>query len=267
VLARSRAHSAALLDFGRHKEVALWFEHDLFCQVNLLYLLDWFASRSMDGTRLSLICIDAFPGIEDFRGLGQLTPEQMASLFDTRGEVTSREMELAARAWAAYCSPDPRALTDLLDEDTSALPFLADALRRHLARFPSVENGLGRIEGTALELVASGRRDFGTLFAEFGRAEPAYGFGDFQFWLALERLGSGREPMLTIEGAQAARDTLQSGGLLGVACDVTDAGRAVLAGEADFVERNGIDVWLGGVHVRDGGPIWRWDGAALRRAE
>src|SRR5882672_3824576 len=31
-----------LSSYASHDEVVLWFEHDLFCQINLLYLLDWF---------------------------------------------------------------------------------------------------------------------------------------------------------------------------------------------------------------------------------
>jgi hypothetical protein len=50
--------------FAAHDEVVLWFEHDLFCQVHLVYLLDWFAARDLGGTRLSLICIGEFPGVE-----------------------------------------------------------------------------------------------------------------------------------------------------------------------------------------------------------
>ena len=30
-----------------HDEVVLWFEHDLFCQLNLLYLLDWYSSANL----------------------------------------------------------------------------------------------------------------------------------------------------------------------------------------------------------------------------
>src|SRR5688572_27998219 len=61
-----------LASFGEHDEVVLWFEHDLFCQTNLLYLLNWFEQQDMGNTRLSLICIGEFPGKENFRGLGEL---------------------------------------------------------------------------------------------------------------------------------------------------------------------------------------------------
>jgi hypothetical protein len=47
--------------------------------------------------------------------------------------------------------------------------------------------------------------------------------------------------------------------------ELTDAGRAVLAGQADRVELLGIDRWLGGVHLQPD-SLWRWDGARGRIA-
>ena len=41
---------------------------------------------------------------------------------------------------------------------------------------------------------------------------------------------------------------------------LTDAGREVLAGRLDRVAC-GLDRWLGGVHLKDGGTIWRWNHA------
>ena len=35
----------------------------------------------------------------------------------------------------------------------------------------------------------------------------------------------------------------------------------MLAGEADFVERYGIDRWIGGVHLTGHDVRWRWDEA------
>src|SRR5712691_397272 len=84
-----------LTTFSEHDEVVLWFEHDLFCQVNLLYLLNWFAHHDLGKTKLSLVCIGQFPGIEKFRGLGQLNADQLTSLLDTRHEVSATEKRLA----------------------------------------------------------------------------------------------------------------------------------------------------------------------------
>jgi hypothetical protein len=244
---------AVLEKFVDHDETILWFEHDLFCQINLIYLLNWFASQSAGRTRLKHICIDAFPGIEDFRGLGQLTGEQLATLFEGRQPVTEEQFSTATQAWAAYCSADPRDIAHLLDDDTSALPFLRNALLLHLARFPSTSNGLGRIENKALELISHGFVEFKPLFSTFGNEEPVYGLGDSQFWNDLKRLAETKEPLITISG-----DERQSNGFHHASVELTATGRDVLEGKRDFININGIDLWLGGVHL-DGTVLWRRD--------
>lgn len=153
-----REQEAALSAFAEHEEVVLWFEHDLFCYANLIYLLDWLARRRLGGTKLSLIYIDEFSGLEDFRGLGQLDEEQLASLFPQRREVSRAQLDLGAKAWTAYSSSKPTEIEALISDDASALPFLRTALAKHLQRFPSTRNGLGRIENVALKLVADGSR-------------------------------------------------------------------------------------------------------------
>lgn len=249
---------SALWKFSDHDETIMWFEHDLFCQINLIYLLDWFSKQSIGKTRLSLICIGEFPGKENFRGLGELSGEQLASLFDRRHEVTEAELRLAARAWAAYCSTDPEEITRLLEEDTSAMPFLRNTLRLHVERFPSLKNGLGRIENQALQMISNGAIGFKSLFSRFGEAEPVYGIGDSQFWCALKRLGQARDPLITISGLSAGERALQSSRFHEACFELTAVGRAVLAGERDFVDINGIDLWLGGLHLADD-CAWRWD--------
>ena len=249
-----RQQETWLREFSTHEETILWFEHDLFCQINLIYLLDWFGKRSLGKTRLSLICVGQFPGVDDFRGLGQLGGEQMASLFDARQEVTDAELRLATRAWAAYCSADPNEVKRLADDDTSEMPFLGRALQLHLARFPSQKNGLGRIDNKALELISKGPIAFKQLFPKFAKSESAYGMGDSQLWAGLRRLANARDPLISIN----VSDTTKSNYYHDASFVLTETGDAVLAGERDFIEINGTDVWLGGTHLVDG-AVWRWD--------
>ena|SRR5436189_3206729 len=105
----------ALESFSDHEAVVLWFEHDLFCQTNLLYLLNWFAGTQWGKTKLSLICIGEFPGKENFRGLGELNAEQLSTLFQVREMLTDNQLELGRLAWQAYCSPDPTAIETALE--------------------------------------------------------------------------------------------------------------------------------------------------------
>ncbi|HKR59163.1 MAG TPA: DUF1835 domain-containing protein, partial [Pyrinomonadaceae bacterium] len=242
---------------SEHDEVTLWFESDLFCQANLLYVLDWFAHKDV-ATRLSLICIGEFPGRPNFRGLGELNPPELASLFDQRIPVSPEQLELATRGWQAFRSPDPRALERLTQTETDVLPFLNGALRLQLARFPSTRNGLNLIESKALQLIDNGFVRFGDLFPRFIDAEPLYGFGDWQFWHLLQGLTRGETPLLTGGNADANQE-LSDPELPHQPFAITDAGRAVLKGAADFIDLNGIDTWLGGVHLQGQADIWRWD--------
>jgi hypothetical protein len=256
-----RAQEETLARFSDHEEVVLWFEPDLFGQVQLIYLLDRLAQNELGQTRLSLICINEFPGIEGFRGFGELNEEQLSALFPQRQEVTQPQLYLGSKAWQAYSSGQADGLIALRNSDTSALPYLKPALTKHLQRFPSTGHGLGRVERVGLDLVAKGFCNFRSLFPAFARREPGYGFGDAQFYLELKRLAAAAIPALTltVPDRRAATDQAQ---MLLSSFEITEYGKAVLVGEEDFVRSNGIDHWLGGVHLVGSEAAWRWDEGA-----
>lgn len=221
--------------FREHDRVLLWFEHDLFCQINLIYLLDWFSQQKLGKTKLFLICIG--------KHLGHLSGEELTQLFGTEHEVTAAELDLARRAWSAFCSPDPTGIERLLRDGTAPLPFLHDALLRHLQEFPSRKNGLNLTEQWALEVIASGENRPDRIFREVNRREKVFWMTDLIFYAALKRLTAGPSPLLTTEPM----------------FEVTGSGRAVLAGDADSIGLNGIDRRLGGVHLHGSESAWRWD--------
>ncbi|HMG35368.1 MAG TPA: DUF1835 domain-containing protein [Blastocatellia bacterium] len=240
---------ATLSGIPQYDEVVLWFEHDLFCQVHLVYLLNRFAEFLGGQTRLSMICVGSFPGKEHFGGLGELTGEQLASLFGDRREVTSVETDLASQAWAAYCAPTPEPLKQFCATDTSALPFLGDALRLHLTRFPSAKNGLGSVENLAISLIQGGHDSFKKLFPVFFRSS-IYGMGDASFWNCLTAIAKSDPALLVIEGVNAEEFAeADSNTFLKSSFRLTDTGLKIAAGELDYVETCGIDLWLGGVHL------------------
>jgi Domain of unknown function (DUF1835) len=250
----------ALNATGDYREVTLWFEHDLLCQINLSYLLARFARRGTNGARLSLICIGEYPGVENFRGLGELTAAQMAALFDLRHEVTDAEKRVAEAAWSAYGSPDPRAVEQLVAEDTSALPYLKGALLQHLARFPSVRNGLSHAEDKLLAFIAASEAEFTRLCRKFFDAEPAYGLGDYAAWQDLQQMAGAAHPLIVISGYDEGDGASRASRMHRARFVLTEAGARVLNDESDFIEVNGIDRWLGGVHLC-ADTLWRWDEA------
>lgn len=212
------------------RNVALWFEHDLYDQLQLLQILATVAQQRE--TSAELICINAFPGITPFIGLGQLSPVQLSSLWPTRRRVTPAQLTLAARAWKAFSSSDPLAIRQLLATDISALPFLRAALERHVEELPTPPDGLSRTERQILRAVAAGRRTFAAVFQANQAAEAAPFLGDTVVAARIAGMIHVRNPLLTREPYS-----------------LTPAGQRVLAGEADARQLNGLDRWLGGVHL------------------
>jgi hypothetical protein len=243
-------------------EIVFWLEHDLFDQLLLVRALDLIdqPQEPREGARISLICIDRFPGIERFCGLGELNGTQLATLTDTRAPVTPDQYAMATTAWAAFRAADPRELVEIASLATSsgrareALPFLGDALTRFLAEYPSVAHGLSRTEELALGALRDAPSTAGALFRAAQAREARPFMGDWPFYAILRRLASVRTPLLSI------RELTDDVDLGPRTITITDAGRDVIEGREDGVALNGIDRWLGGVHLigRDRSP-WRWD--------
>ena len=204
----------------------LWFEHDLFDQLQLIQILDWFSGQGLGKTRLSMICID--------QHLGGLDALALATLFHSRHAVTGAELRAAKTAWEIFRSPDPERLLTYAETADTTLPYLHAALLRLLDEYPSHADGLSRTERQAMHLVASGLHDFTAIFKASQELEEAVYLGDLTFRHYLRRLARAPHPLLAEEGQRY---------------EITGMGRLVLEGKENHVHRNGMDRWLGGVHL------------------
>jgi hypothetical protein len=227
----------ALAGAESHDEIVLWFEHDLFCLTNFLYLLQRFRERNVT----FVWCSDP---------LMMREPGDVQLLFDSRAPATPAIFDIAARAWGAYTSPDPRMLNDSIAAARNDLSFLRDGLRLHASRFPSVRNGLGEVENRLLKLIVAGAADFGSLFAQFDDHPPRFGYGDAQVMYTLRYLASRPVPLITM--AQTKDKPPKATFAL------TPAGENVARGAVDDTVVNDPDFWLGGANVTKEN-VWRWD--------
>jgi redox-sensitive transcriptional activator SoxR len=247
-------------------QVVLWFEHDLFDQ---LQLLDVLALVHGEGAAPELIVVGSFPGKPSFHGLGELTADELETLWPTRGPAAPATLGAAAEAWAAFQEPEPTTLAEWATHEVAELPFLAPALRRLLEELPAPADGLSGTERRALQAVEAGAHTPPAAFVAAQRLEEAPFLGDAWFYRALSALGQGEARLLeTDEGTplppppplsdsqQFARRSLR----------LTAAAERVLRGEADRVELLGIDRWIGGTHITPD-SVWRWDAETLKLAK
>jgi len=235
-----------------YDELILWFEHDLFDQLNLVQLLTCIRERVPAEKPVGLVCIGSFPGRPRFKGLGELSPGELATLVGTRQRIGEAHHALAARAWDAFRAPTPEGLDALRRDDTSALPFLAPAITRFLQEYPWTADGLSRTERRLLQLAERGI-DLAAAFPRMHEDEDAYYVTDLSLADLARALSLTSPPLVRFAPGAGPRDSLEG------SVTLTDVGRAVLAGERDRVEACGIDRWLGGVHLHGSDGIWRWD--------
>jgi hypothetical protein len=249
----------AIDDVDSYDELVLWYEHDLFDQLNLIQLLSWMRFRLPATTTVSLVEIGSFPGRPAFKGLGELTPGELASLLEARQRVADERYAVAAVAWAAFRQPTPEPVDALRHAETGAMPFLNAALKRFLEEYPWTTDGLSRSERRLLTIASAGPVDLMTAFSRMHDGENAYYITDRSFLAILQDFSRSTPPLISITNASLDENRIPLG-----AVTITERGRAVLSGDLDRVANYGIDRWFGGVHLEGDGLGWRWNDAEQR---
>jgi len=242
-------------------EVVLWFEHDLYDQLHVLQVLSQLRDVG-DARRASVSAILA----DDY--LTAQPDAQLSRWFDERRPVSKEAWDAAIAAWAAFRSPDPAGVSGF--DHPGAWPTLRAALSRHLEQFPSVQGGLSRTERQTLDALADGPLPLRAAFRDSNyEVEDAIFMGDLGWWYHIRSLITAPQPLVTVVGDAPAsfgdpewwREEDPAPRLT-----LTETGARVLAGEADRIALNGINRWLGGVHLMtlpgegvSTSSLWRWD--------
>ena len=235
-------------------EVVLWFEDDLYDQLQLIQLLDFFAGAA-GGKKLTLIQVDGY--------IPPLKVSQLKELDERRPAVTPEQLKLGQRAWRVFGAPEPTGVEAMLREETSALPYLANAFRRHLEEFPSTVNGLSRSEREALTAIDGGYSTPVKAFLEVARQQESIFLGDTVFYSYLERLSPRQSPLVTwTDGKPVVSPRIADARqFVNGEMVVTPLGKEVLAGKRDWQAVNKEGRWLGGVEIPASPNCWRWDPA------
>jgi hypothetical protein len=167
--------------------------------------------------------------------------------------LSPRDLAELTRVWDALVAPEPEALVAELRSDYEPLPLLKRALRALFSLYPERRAGLDASELKLLEESRNGpvkaARVIGTVLGEHHRGADLC--GDDWLFARLLRLGdpSLPEPALELTASTEAYRF--------VTVRLTPFGERILAGEANFIEANGIDDWIAGVHLDSKtGRVW-----------
>jgi len=220
-------------------EIYLWFEHDLICQVNLIYLL-----KTLLRNRHSEVFVIQFFLDEEwkkrYKGFGTLNGTQLAERFRHKTKMNKGAFEFAATCWSVFAGDDPLSIEKLLSSIPTEFPYLKEALVAHLRRFPSTFNGLNALEQQLLEMVRTQPLTQNDLIWKFIAQDTIYGITD----------------SLTDEMIKELSPELL---LVGDLVSISQLGEEVLSGEKDFIQLKTPDKWIGGYHLMSSTGIPRWN--------
>lgn len=173
----------------KYEEVVLWFEYDLFCQINMMALIQYLGKVRKQDQTISMVCSGRIDQSGKLYGLGELSPQQLEDQLKNKLKLNTREFEFARDVYEIYTSPNPDELFTYSILPSDEFWYLADALKAHFKRFPYSDSGLTEIEQKILEL-ASDVDNKNQLVGRLLRWQKYYGFGDGQYFNTLDSLKS-----------------------------------------------------------------------------
>lgn len=182
----------SLCNHKQQDHIVLWFEYDLFCQINMLAVLSWLKTHRRHA-EISLVCSGKEDDSDRLYALNDLSDEKLLNLYENRLTLSQDDIEFADYVWQLYCSDNPIRLENVITHNPFQFKYLADALKAHLRRYPTIKNGLNALENKVLSTVENKNLEsrpelLKTLLGNQG----FYGFGDSQY----ERIISTLRPLI-----------------------------------------------------------------------
>src|SRR5688572_25294664 len=163
---------------GSGDEVNLWFEYELFCQVNMWFCISRLAGSDAQVYRVAPVVVSS----EDrWKGFGQLNSEDLKACFQARTELTPEDFALGGELWKKY-----------RDKDAAGLLLSAQTISASFPYLHETAEAAAQIESGPLSVVrqirSEGISDPDVVFVEFSKRAGVYGMGDSQVFRMLENL-------------------------------------------------------------------------------
>ncbi len=170
-----------ITEIEQGSKVYLWFEDDLFCQVNF-----WFVSYLLNQNSSSLSVSLVRPKDQLHYGFAGSTPKELEVLYNEATPIPS--LEPFASLWLTYKNHDLKKLESTANKLSAFYPFIKPAVQAHIDRFPEDESFGIPTQILVDILTVNPEASFGELFTEFCKQAPIYGFGDLQVQRLLKNL-------------------------------------------------------------------------------
>jgi hypothetical protein len=161
-------------------EFNLWFEYDLFCQVNMWFVISIINSLPVNKKVYVVYTSHLDRSSKHFwNGFGPASSSQLQVCFADKILLTDADLQLGQELWTAYKDNNFEELIRLAKNQSLFFPYLQEVVEAHIDRFPK-DGTNGRPERVIEDIIKNISTDFHQVFKEFWNRESIYGFGDTQ---------------------------------------------------------------------------------------
>lgn len=164
-----------LCNTPENAEVNLWFEYELFCQVNMWFCLSLLQNKNLEIYRVAPIVREEN---DVWKGFGHLESEDLEKCYAERIRFSAADVMLGAKLWKAFQDKDFDELKKLGAIKSACFPKLAEVCEAAIEIETRPKETLRKITMRETE--------FERIFVRFGETEGVYGFGDSQVKRILE---------------------------------------------------------------------------------
>lgn len=164
-------------DIPENAEVSLWFEDDLFCQVNMWFCL--FLLSEKKNIRIFRVFPQVPSGEDHWKGFSLSGSHALEESYRLKAEFGEEDIRLGAHLWNAYKNRDKNQLQQLSENQSVCFRHLKDVIDAYFNTFPE-NTSLTNPEVFVKNLVETEARDFNFVFKKFQQKFGIYGYGDFQ---------------------------------------------------------------------------------------
>jgi hypothetical protein len=166
----------------------LWFEYDLFCQVNMWFVLSIINSLPIKKKVFAVYTSHLDKTSKQFwNGFGPANSNELKVCYANRTLLSEADINFGHELWKAYKNGDLNELTNLAKHQSLAFPYLQEVVKAHVDRFPK-DGTKGRPEKVIEDITKNISTDFNEVFKEFWNRESIYGFGDTQLKSIYDRV-------------------------------------------------------------------------------
>ncbi|WP_444996159.1 hypothetical protein [Aliikangiella sp. IMCC44359] len=240
-----KQRNECLLNYSRYNQVVLWFEHDLYDQLQLIQILGWFKQQTKINTELKLICSSQY--------LGHHTVDSLVKLKDIEQIISTQQLDIAWQVWAAFTSDNPYRLNEVIKLELSELPYLKNALLRLVKEYPDSENGLPLTEHLILKCLKGASLSPIGLFNIYQKQEAAEFMGDSTFWSRLNVMAKCKFPLVKYQVNEDISYPINPS----QSVSITDYGREVLNNKHHWFLENEMSKSIGGANISPSN-YWCW---------